>query len=95
MPTLSHSVEIWSGKTTITNLYPTSGSYIFNVTFSNVLSTCDQGKRFSIHTTNPNYNALVSSLVAAFMAGKQINFNVNDSQGSSCYPEINRFIVYQ
>lgn len=93
-PSICQSTELWSGKTVITDLYPTSGQYIFNVSYSNPISICDNGTRFSISMSNPNYNALVSSLIAAFMAGKEINFNVQDAQGSGCSPEINRFIIY-
>lgn len=94
LPLVSHSAEIWSGRTKIVHLYPTSYNYIFMVNFSNALSTCDSGKRYSIAQTNSNYNALVSTLTAAFMAGKEISFNVNDDQGNNCAPIINRFIVY-
>lgn len=93
LPSLCQAEEFWSGKTNITTLYPTSQTYVFNVTYSNPLSTCDNGTRFSIPPTNPNYTALVSTLVSAFMAGKQININV-DSQSANCQPTINRFIVY-
>lgn len=95
LPLICQSAEFWSGKTTITHLYPMSNMYVFNVTYSNPLSTCDNGRRFSIDMANPNYNALVSSLVAAFMAGKEIDFNVDDAQGSGCAPSINRFFIYK
>lgn len=94
LPSISQAAEFWSGLTTITTLYPTPSNYIINVSYTNALSTCNNGSRFSIDITNPNYNALVSTLIAAFMAGKKINFNVDDSQGASCSPYINRFIVY-
>ena len=95
LPSICQPAEFWSGETTVTHLYPTSNMYVFNVTYANSLSTCDNGRRFRIDMANPNYNALVSSLLAAFMAGKKINFNVDDAQGSSCEPSINRFFIYQ
>jgi non-ribosomal peptide synthetase component E (peptide arylation enzyme) len=92
-PSVCQAEQFWSEKTKITYLYPTSENYVFNVSYSNPLSTCDNGTRYSIALTNPNYNSLVSTLISAFMAGKEILINI-DSQAANCQPTINRFIVY-
>jgi len=94
LPKVCISAQVWSGETTITKLYPTSTDYIFNVSYSNSVSTCDGGTRFSIRKTySDNYNALVSSLIAAFIAGKKITFVFDDSQAANCFPYIDRFQI--
>lgn len=90
----SQAGEFWSGKTNIKTLYPSDTGYVFNVNYSNSLSTCDGGSRFSISLTSPNYQALVSTLMAAFFSGKEISIHVYDNQGTSCSPALDRFIVY-
>ena len=42
---------------------------------------------------NPNYDVLVSSLLAAFYSGKAIRMNFAET-GPSCAVTINRFFVY-
>lgn len=87
--------EIVSSYTTVTQLYPMSDGYLFDTEYSNVLSTCEGGKRWSISTTieDKYFQAQLSSLLAAFMANKEIRIIVNDDQGPSCYPVIDRFQV--
>ena len=86
----------WVGFTKVTHLYPTSNSYIFLVEEKHPeLSSCDLGRRFSIALDNPNYDALVSSLLLAFASGKEVYINV-DGEGPNlptCSPTINRFMV--
>ncbi len=58
------------------------------------ISTCNVGTRFSIDKSHPNYTILVSSMIAAFMSGKEINFNITSGQQPTCAPVINRFLIY-
>lgn len=84
---------IWSGYTNISGLYATQGRLIFNTEYSNELSTCDGGKRFSFAFLADDYETQVAVLMAAFFSGKQINMAFDDEQGATCSPIINRFRV--
>ena len=84
----------WSGYTNITGLYPYVGGLIFNTEYANQeLSTCDNGHRFQIAIDHPNYQLMSSALLAAFISGKQVNFNIESGQQPTCQPKINRFMV--
>ncbi|WP_394203730.1 hypothetical protein [Marinagarivorans algicola] len=87
----------WTGKTKIKWLYPAASGFHFGTQeYANSdLSSCDHGTRFHIPLDHPNYNALVSSMLAAFAADKQINININGEEGKSCSPSINRFFVHK
>ena len=87
------AAEIWSDPTPITVLYPNSGSRAFNTAYSHPQSTCDNGTRFEISMANPNYDVLVSSLLAAFYSGKTIRMNFAET-GPRCAVIVNRFFVY-
>lgn len=90
---LSAHAEIWSGETTITSLYPTSTGYIFTTAYANTnLSTCDNGRRWSISSSFSNYNAMVATLIAAFASGNRVTLNI-DELPPSCEGHVNRFIV--
>ena len=85
--------ETWSGQTRLKQLYPYAGGLIFLSDYANTsLSTCDGGTRFQIAKSHENYEVMVSTLMAAFMADKIISFNVDD-QLATCMPSINRFMV--
>ena len=92
VPAGVRAAEIWSGPTTITILYPSSDALAFMTEYSHPQSTCDNGKRFMISMSNPNYDVLASSLLAAFYSGKTIRMNFVET-GPSCAVEINRFYV--
>ncbi len=88
------SADPWSGMAEITSVYPHSGGLVFNTTYTNEnLSSCDNGKRFSISKSHPNYETLVSTMLSAFMSAKKINFNIDSNQQLQCQPTINRFIM--
>jgi hypothetical protein len=92
---LAHA-DPWVGYTKVLNLYPTSTTYIFIVDAKHPeLSSCDLGRRFSIALDNPNYDALVSTLLLAYASGKEVYINVNgaDYNGAVCSPTINRLMV--
>lgn len=90
---VSAHAEVWSGETTITSLYPTSTGYIFTTAYANTnLSTCDNGRRWSISSSFSNYNAMVATLIAAFTSGSRITLNI-DELPPSCEGHVNRFIV--
>lgn len=83
----------WHGWTKINILYPGSGAYIFIVEKPlPSISLCDGGKRFSILTSHDNYDAMVSSLLMAYVANKEIWINLNNAT-PSCSPPINRFQI--
>lgn len=83
--------ETWSDITHVTQLYPYAGGLIFTTDYANEsLSSCNEGKRFSISIDHPNYQVMVSAMMTAYVAGKSIQFNV-DSQPKTCMPTINRF----
>ncbi|MCF6337515.1 MAG: hypothetical protein L3J84_06130 [Gammaproteobacteria bacterium] len=85
----------WSGRVEITHLYPYSDGLTFITNYENTeISTCANGARFSINKSHPNYTILVSSMIAAFMSGKKINFKISSGQQPSCEPEIDRFFIY-
>jgi hypothetical protein len=98
MSTVSPQVladEIWSGSTKITLLYPASSGMIFNTTYANTsLSSCDSGKRWVVVATNANYKAMVATLTAAFIAGKNVNLNITVNP-PACEAVVNRFLVYE
>lgn len=85
----------WSETTKVKTLYPYSGGMIFMSEYSNPeISSCDGGSRFQIAKTHPNYETLVSAMVAAFMANKRVWFNIDSGQSRTCAPTINRFLVF-
>lgn len=85
--------EFWSGQTKVTKVYPYNDGLIFFTQYANTeVSTCDRGTRFSISKSHPNYEVMVSTLLAAFMSDKSLTMNVA-STAPSCMPTINRFIV--
>lgn len=89
----------WSSSTKILQLYPAADGLIFITdSYSNTeLSSCDGGKRFYISKNHANYQVMVSVLIAAFMADKEVSLNI-DGEGLTspvCYPSINRFFVFK
>ncbi len=85
----------WSEQAKITMLYPYDEGLIFVTSYKNPeISTCNDGARFSINKSHPNYTILVSSMIAAFMSGKEIKFNITSGQQPTCKPVINRFAIY-
>jgi len=88
------SADPWSGNATINTLYPTTDGLTFMTSYVNTeLSLCDGGKRFKIAKTHPNYDVMVSTMISAFMSGKEISFNIESGQQPSCAPAINRFLL--
>ncbi|MEM7765645.1 MAG: hypothetical protein AAF290_16385 [Pseudomonadota bacterium] len=87
------AAEVWISQTRITNLYPTSTSLFFVTEYAMPLSTCDNGSRFEIPMSTPNYNVLASALFAAFHSGHPIRMNFDDAPGPRCDVVINRFFV--
>ena len=78
----------------ITKLYPTDGGMAFYTTYSDTsVSSCDSGTRFGILSTDENYEVKVSTLLAAFMAGKKVLLRYDSSQEKQCSAIINRFMV--
>ncbi len=85
----------WSGRVEITSLNPYEGGLIFITSYENAeISTCANGARFSIDKSHANYTILVSSMIAAFMSGKKINFKISSGQQPACSPKIDRFFIY-
>lgn len=89
------SATIWSGNTSIIYVYPTETGFAFVVDYSNPISTCDNGRRFQFKADAPKHDVMVSTFLAAFMAGKQVNLAIDDTQVPTCSPKVNRFRVYQ
>lgn len=90
------NADPWSGKTKITTIYPSVDKLTFTSEYNNTeISACDNGHRFSIPMSHPNYDVLASSLISAFMADKSINFNIDSRQDLNCSPTINRLYVYK
>jgi hypothetical protein len=86
----------WSTITKITNLYPYNSGLAFMTGYKNEsLSSCDGGTRFSISKIHPNYEVMISSMMAAFMADKAIKFNIHSGQSKNCHPTIDRFVIYK
>lgn len=94
---LNASADVWTGNTGIRWVYPNNGGVSLGTKdYANeALSSCDQGRRFTILSTHPNYDAMVSALMMAFAAGKEISMNIDEDAGKVCAPEINRFFVYE
>jgi hypothetical protein len=83
----------WSGSVEITQVYPYADGLIFITPYTNTeVSTCDGGRRFSISKSHPNYDVMVSTMLAAFVGGKRISFYINSGQ-NTCAPTINRFFM--
>ncbi|MEM9102186.1 MAG: hypothetical protein AAGB12_07665 [Pseudomonadota bacterium] len=92
----SVSAVTWkdSGYVEITQLYPYDGGLIVYPKYADTsVSSCDNGTRFAIYSTEPNYNVKASLLVAAFMANKKVNLRYDAEQPKICEPLINRFLV--
>ncbi|MEW6995203.1 hypothetical protein AADZ84_13155 [Colwelliaceae bacterium MEBiC 14330] len=90
----SASADPWHGYTKITSLYPAKSGYIFTVESAlPTHSTCGDGKRFSIPINHVNYEAMVSTLITAFVADKEIRINLDNITEPNCQPTINRFTV--
>jgi len=86
----------WSTVSKITSLYPYSDGMIFRTGYKNEsISSCDGGVRFSISKAHPNYDVMVSSMMAAFMADKKIKFYIDSGQSKVCEPTINRFMIFK
>lgn len=86
----------WVGYSKISYLYPTSAGYAFLLQVSlPERSLCDEGRRFSIPLSHPNYNAMVSSLMMAFASGKSIKINLVTGEAPTCSPSVDRFFIMQ
>lgn len=92
------NAEPWLSPHNIRLLYPSTSGYVFAIDYSYPeYSSCDNGGRFLISIDHPNYEAMVSTLIAAYLSGDRITLNV-DSEGLSgpvCGPTVNRFMVYE
>lgn len=87
------AAEIWSGETVIRHVYPEAGGMNFMTTYSNLsLSNCDNGARWTIAATTPNYQAMVATLLVAFATEKAVNLNITVNP-VQCAGIVNRFIV--
>jgi hypothetical protein len=95
IPSQAQAAEVWSGATKLTALYPATDGMYFNTVYANTaLSSCDSGTRWFIAAGSPNYATLTAALMAAFMADKQVNLNINVVP-PQCGAVVNRFVVYQ
>ena len=90
---IAQAAEVWTDYTQIEFLYPTSTGFNFITSYSNSLSTCNDGKRFTFDRNASDYNMLVSSLISAFMAGKEIQMVFSDTQPAACAVVVGRFKV--
>lgn len=85
--------EPWSTLTNVIEVYPNTTGLVFVTSYANTqISTCDNGKRFSISKDHPNYDVMASAMLAAFMAGEKIVFHIESGQ-NGCQPTIDRFRV--
>jgi hypothetical protein len=90
------SAEFWTPVTRITTLYPASGALHLLTEYGNTtLSACDSGRRWTIDATHDNYNVLSAAMMAAFMAGKQVQLNITVASPTPCGGTINRFMVVE
>ena len=89
------SADVWSGRTKINAIYPTSSGMRFITEFSHPVSTCSGSKRFQLDDTSGQYQDKVAALIAAFMANKDINMLFDNQQTATCAAFVDRFIVYQ
>src|SRR5690606_3189624 len=87
------SAEPWSTLTNVVEVYPNTTELVFVTSYANThISTCDNGRRFSISKDHPNYDVMASAMLAAFMAGEKIVFHIESGQ-NGCQPTIDRFRV--
>ncbi len=78
----------------LTYVYPTETAFVITYeTESNAISTCNGGKRFSIALSHPNYDALVSTVLAAHFADREVRIYVEDTQSPACAPLIRDVLV--
>jgi hypothetical protein len=90
----TQAAEVWTPWTTVSTLYPNSGGLAFMTTYANTsLSNCDGGSRWVIEPTHATYSLLSASLIAAYLAGKQVMLNITVSSGVPCAGVVNRFMV--
>lgn len=89
----AHADEFWSGDTRITQVYPDASGFTFITTYANTaVSSCDNGSRWAISSSYPNYQVMVAALLTAFAAGKNVNLNIT-VYPAQCAGFVNRFIV--
>lgn len=85
----------WTTKDTVERVYPYSGGMAFVMkTHSVPGKTCDDGRQFFFSTSDANYDAKVSTILAAFLSGKEISFVRSAEQESSCRSHVDRFQVF-
>ena len=79
---------------TLSYVYPTTGGYTitFN-TGSNPISTCNGGKRYAVALSHPNYDAVVSTILAAHVSKEPVRIYVDDTQSPTCAPLISGVLV--
>ncbi|WP_341660213.1 hypothetical protein [Vibrio sp.] len=86
----------WSGEAKIRSLYPATGGLIFFTDYKDEsISSCDGGTRFVISKDHPNYQVMVSSMMAAFVADLKIKFFIEPGQTRKCEPIVTLLQVYK
>jgi hypothetical protein len=84
--------ELWSPNVKITGVYPHGTGFTVYTEYVNAaFSTCG-GNRYSVSLSNPNYKALVATLLVAASSGKSIQMHF-DSDAPTCEPVFDRFIM--
>ncbi|MFK7986209.1 MAG: hypothetical protein AB8I08_09265 [Sandaracinaceae bacterium] len=91
----STAQNAWSDWDTVTYVYPTSSGTAF--TMGHVCSTagtCNDGRQFVLNASDPNYDAKLRVLMAAFLSGRQIRIYVDSvAPTSGCFVHIDRLMV--
>ncbi|WHI50447.1 hypothetical protein P3339_18690 [Microbulbifer sp. MLAF003] len=82
----------WLAPDNIQEFYPDRGGV--NVVLAKVssdYSICNDGRRFYLPLTHPNYEVTSSTLLTSFASGKRVKLIIK--QISGCAPEIDRVVL--
>lgn len=87
---ISANEPVWRGWDKIKILYPAqNGLTLIMNTVPSTYSTCEDGRRYILLPTTPNYEVIASGLMSAFYMNKTINL-ATDPATTNCAAVINR-----
>ncbi|MDH5325949.1 MAG: hypothetical protein OEZ68_00610 [Gammaproteobacteria bacterium] len=86
----------WSGWTKINTMYPHNGGLNILIGYANPnFSSCDNGTRYNLSITHPNYKVMAANIMSAYALGKEININIHGHNIDTpvCAPTFNRLMI--
>ncbi|WNZ57002.1 hypothetical protein [Microbulbifer sp. JTAC008] len=82
----------WLDADSLQEFFPDDGgvNVVLDTVTSNY-SSCNNGRRFYLPMTHPNYEVTSSTLLTSFASGKKVKLVIN--QTSACAPEIQKVVL--